>query len=78
MSVFRKKNYMSEEISDIGISERDDAIRALEEQKLEIEKEAESLMKAYSRLTGQRKFRKKQFRNKRALDELVKVNYSEK
>lgn len=78
MSLFRKNNYINKEISDIGFAERDDAIRSLEEQKLELEKEAEALLRSYARLTGRRLLRKKQWRKKYALTELTKINYHEK
>lgn len=78
MSVFRKKSYINEEISKISIAERDDAIRSLEEQKLELEKEAEALMRSYARLTGHRQLRNKQWRKKCVLTELTKINYPEK
>ena len=78
MSFFRKKNYMNEEISNIGIFERDDAIRSLEEKKQELDKEIESLMRSYARLTGQKKLKKKQNRRKRELYDLVRTNHFSK
>ena len=71
MSFFRKKNYMNEDISDIGISERDNAIRSLEEQKSDLDKEIELLMKSYARLTGQKHLRRKACRRKRELFDLI-------
>ncbi len=48
------KKYLTSSESEIRLSEREDAIRALEERRLELTREAEELMREYSKITAKR------------------------
>lgn len=48
------KKYLTSNESEIRLSEREDAIRSLEERRLELTREAEELMREYSKITAKR------------------------
>lgn len=51
-----KKRYLTATESEIRYSERDDAIRALEEKRLDLTREAEEIMRQYAKITGNPSF----------------------
>ena len=49
-----KKNYLAYEDSEIKFSERNEAVRALEEERLRLTEEAEAIVREYAKILGKK------------------------
>ena len=62
MGFSKKKFYDVSDVSVMTERERDDAVFALEKQRYEINRELERIMLKYSKISGQRAFKKRKHR----------------
>ncbi len=64
MALFsKKKHYDIEDTDSLRVSEREEAINALEEQRQNINRELEEIMRGYAKLTKNKKLVKRRYRH---------------